>query len=435
MKYLRLLTVTCLLQFTGTCIAAEPDGFTETRRPLNQVVAIVNDGVIVSSELGAAIVEIEKQLQSRNTQVPSRDVLAKQVLERLVVEKLQLQIAEQGGMTIDDNTLNEEIRTLAKENGMTLADFRAVLERDGYDYPAFREDLRKQLLIQQTRRQMVGSRIKVTDQEIDNLLTSASGKTDVEYHLAHILVSIPEAASPEQIAAAESRARKLLERLRGGADFASTAIAESDGQTALEGGDIGWRSIGQMPSLFVEPVKLMQAGQVSDLIRNSGGFHIIKLLEKRGDERHIMRQTLARHILLTPDILNTDEENLARIRQLEIRLRGGEDFATLARSNSQDTVSAARGGELGWLSPGDTVPEFEIAMNALAPDEISAPVKTSFGWHLIQVMERREHDSTEEFERNQARKLIRSRKYDEELLLWLRRLRDEAYVEYRLDDA
>ncbi|MDH5470092.1 MAG: peptidylprolyl isomerase [Gammaproteobacteria bacterium] len=435
MKYLRLLTVTCLLQFTSTCIAAEPDGFTETRRPLNQVVAIVNDGVIVSSELGAAIVEIEKQLQSRNTQVPSRDVLAKQVLERLVVEKLQLQIAEQGGMTIDDNTLNEEIRTLARENGMTLADFRAVLERDGYDYPAFREDLRKQLLIQQTRRQMVGSRIKVSDQEIDNLLASASGKTDVEYHLAHILVSIPEAASPEQIAAAESRASKLLERLRGGADFASTAIAESDGQTALEGGDIGWRSIGQMPSLFVEPVKLMQAGQVSDLIRNSGGFHIIKLLEKRGDERHIMRQTLARHILLTPDILNTDEENLARIRQLEIRLRGGEDFATLARSNSQDTVSAARGGELGWLSPGDTVPEFEVAMNALAPGEISAPVKTSFGWHLIQVMERREHDSTEEFERNQARKLIRSRKYDEELLLWLRRLRDEAYVEYRLDDA
>ncbi|MBT8122059.1 MAG: peptidylprolyl isomerase [Gammaproteobacteria bacterium] len=437
MKYFRLLTVTCLLQFTSPCIAADPEGFSETRRPLNQVVAIVNDGIIVSSELGAAIVEIEKQLQAKNTQMPSRDVLAKQVLERLVVEKLQLQIAESSGTTIDDSTLNEEIRTLAQENGMTLADFRAVLERDGYDYSAFREDLRKQLLVQQTRRQMVGSRIKVTEQEVDNLLASlnASGKGDVEYHLAHILVSIPEAASPEQIANAENRANKLLTRLKGGADFTSTAIAESDGQTALEGGDIGWRSIGQMPSLFVEPVKLMQAGEVSGLIRNSGGFHIIKLLEKRGDERHIMRQTLARHILLKPDVLNTDEENLARIQQLEIRLRGGEDFATLARSNSQDTVSAAKGGDLGWLSPGDTVPDFEAAMKALAPGEISAPVKTQFGWHLIQVQEHREHDSTEEFERNKARNLIRSRKYDEELLLWLRRLRDEAYVEYRLGDA
>ena len=437
MKYLRLLTVTCLLQFTSPCIAADPDGLSETRRPLNQVVAIVNDGIIVSSELGAAIVEIEKQLQAKNTQIPSRDVLAKQVLERLVVEKLQLQIAERSGTTVDDSNLNEEIRMLAQENGMTLADFRAVLERDRYDYSAFREDLRKQLLIQQTRRQMVGSRIKVTDQEVDNLLASlnASGKGDVEYHLAHILVSIPEAASPEQIANAENRANKLLARLKGGADFTATAIAESDGQTALEGGDIGWRSIGQMPSLFVEPVKLMQAGEVSGLIRNSGGFHIIKLLEKRGDERHIMRQTLARHILLKPDVLNTDEETLARIRQLEIRLRNGEDFATLARSNSQDTVSAAKGGDLGWLSPGDTVPDFEVAMNALAPGEISKPVKTSFGWHLIQVQEHREHDSTEEFERNKARKLIRSRKYDEELLLWLRRLRDEAYVEYRLGDA
>jgi len=437
MKYFRLLTVTCLLQFTSICIAADAGEYTETRRPLNQVVAVVNDGIIVSSELGAAIVEVEKQLQAKNTQIPSRDVLAKQVLERLVVEKLQLQIAERSGTSIDDNALNEEIRTLAKENGMTMTDFRAVLERDGYDYPAFREDLRKQLLIQQTRRQMVGSRIKVTDQEVDNLLDSlnASGKADVEYHLAHILVSIPEAASPEQIASAESRANKLLERLRGGADFTSMAIAESDAQTALEGGDIGWRSIGQMPSLFVEPVKLMQAGQVSDLIRSSGGFHIVKLLEKRGDERHIMRQTLARHILLKPDVVNTDEDNLVRIQQLEIRLRGGEDFATLARANSQDTGSAAKGGDLGWLSPGDTVPDFETAMNALAPGEISAPVKTQFGWHLIQVQKFREHDSTEEFERNKARNLIRSRKYDEELFLWLRRLRDEAYVEYRLEDA
>ncbi len=190
-----------------------------------------------------------------------------------------------------------------------------------------------------------------------------------------------------------------------------------------------------MPSLFVDTVKDMQTGDISDIIRSSGGFHIIKLVEKRGDERHIMRQVHVRHILLKPDVMHDDEENQVRIRQLEIRLRGGADFSSLARSNSQDTLSAAKGGDLGWVNPGDTVPEFEDAMNKLAPGEISAPVKTRYGWHLIQVMEFREHDSTEEFERNKVRNLIRSRKYDEELFLWLRRLRDEAYIEYRVEDA
>jgi peptidyl-prolyl cis-trans isomerase SurA len=412
-------------------------GHTEPRPqyPLNRLVAIANNDVILSSELEDAMDEVVKQLNEKGTPIPEHAVLVKQVLERLVVDSLQLQIAADNGISVSDSMLNSEIQDLAGENGVTLSEFRDILERDGYNYSKFREDLRKQLVIRQVRRQMVASRIKVTDQEVENLLATlkASGQSDIEYHLSHILVAIPEAASPEEIQAAEQRAGSILVRLRNGEDFSAIAIAESDGQTALEGGDIGWRSLGQIPSLFVDSVKTMQVNDVSELIRSSGGFHIIKMLEKRGDERHMVEQTRARHILLKPDAVNTDEELLIRIQQLEIRLRGGEDFATLARSNSQDTLSAAKGGSLGWLNKGDTVPAFEDALDALAPGELSKPVKTQFGWHLVKVEERRTHDSTEDFENSKVRGLIRSRKYDEELFLWLRRLRDESYVEYRID--
>ncbi|MGD2112063.1 MAG: peptidylprolyl isomerase [Gammaproteobacteria bacterium] len=441
MKYPRFpATLALWLLCAGAAFAADIPADSPSvpqQGPLNRIVAVVNDGIIVSSELDDAMANVIAQLRAKGTQLPDRDVLERQVLERLVVEKLQLQLATANGMTIDDSTLNSEVQNLAHNNNLSVSEFRDVIERDGFSYATFREDLRKQLLIQELRRQMVSSRIRVTDQEIDNLLATlrASGAGDVEYHLAHILVAIPEAASPEQVQEAEQRATDILQRLRANADFAETAIAESDGQTALEGGDIGWRSLGQMPELFVEPLEGMQTGDISDLIRSPGGFHIIKLVEKRGDERHIMRQTHVRHILLKEDELHSDEENRNRIRQLEMRLRAGEDFAILARSNSQDTLSAARGGDLGWIGPGDTLPAFEKAMNQLAPGEISAPVQTRFGWHLIQVMEYRDHDDTEEFERNRVQNLIRSRKYDEELLLWLRRLRDEAYVEFRVDES
>ncbi len=414
----------------------EADTGTGKHQPLNRIVAIVNDNIILSSQLDEAITDVVRQLQEKGTPVPEQSVLVKQVLERLVMETLQLDLAKANGITVDDGTLNEEAQQLAAKNGLTLTQFRDVLESQGFSYANFREKLRKELLIQQVRRQMVGSQISVNEQEIDNMLATlkASGQGDVEYHLAHILVAIPDGADSEKIAAAEQRAGNILARLRSGANFTDIAIAESDAQTALEGGDIGWRSLGQMPSLFLEPVKAMQVGDVSDLIRSPGGFHIIKLLEKRGDERHIVEQTRARHILLKPDEINSDEEVQARIKQLMIRLENGEDFEMLARANSQDPLSAARGGDLGWLNQGDTVPEFEEQMNRLQPGELSKPFKTQFGWHLVQVMERRSHDSTEEYERSRVRQLIRSRKYDEELFLWLRRLRDESYVDYRIDD-
>ena len=411
---------------------------TEQRQqyPLNRVVAIANNDVILSSELDESINQVIRQLSEKGTPIPEHAILVKQVLERLVVDSLQLQVAADNGISISDSMLNTEIQDLARENGVSLSEFRDILERDGYDYSQFRENLRKQLIIQQIRRQMVASRIKVTDQEIDNLLArlKASGQGDIEYHLSHILIAIPEAASPEEIQATEQRANNILTRLRNGEDFAEIAIAESDGQTALEGGDIGWRSLGQVPGLFVDTVETMQVGDISNLIRSSGGFHIIKLLGKRGDERHLVEQTRARHILLKPDAVNTDEEVKLRIQQLEIRLLGGEDFATLARAHSQDTLSAARGGDLGWINKGETVPAFEEVLEKLEPGKISKPVKTRFGWHIVEVQERRMHDSTEDFERSKVRELIRSRKYDEELFLWLRRLRDESYVEYRIEE-
>ena len=403
--------------------------------PLNRIVAVVNDDIITSSELDDEMTSITAELQKKDTQLPPRAVLEKQVLERLIVKRLQLQLADSSGLDIDDTALNNKLQELARANGVTLTEFRSVLERDGYDYARFREDLRQELVINQLRRQMVGSRLNVSDQEVDNLLANleASDQGNAQYHLAHILIAIPEAASPGQIQTAEQRAGRVLASLAAGADFARTAIAESDGQTALDGGDIGWRSLGQMPTLFVEPLKSLQPGDISELIRSPSGFHIIKLIEQRGGERYVVKQTRVRHILLKPDALQSDAETRVRLQQLAQRIRGGEDFATLAKANSQDTLSAAKSGDLGWVNPGDLVPEFEETMDKLGPGQLSGPFKSQFGWHILEVMERRDYDSTEEYKRSRARQLIRSRKSDEQLLLWLRRLRDEAYVEYRLD--
>ncbi|UCC55215.1 MAG: peptidylprolyl isomerase, partial [Gammaproteobacteria bacterium] len=315
---------------------------------LNQIIAVVNDDIILQSELEAARLDVIVQLQKKDTELPPPAVLKKQVLEKLIVERLQLQLAEQSGVNIDDATLNSRMRELARKNGITLTQFREVLENEGYDYANFRENLRKQLVINRLRQQVISGRTKVSDQEVDNLLANldAAQQGDVQYHLTHILIAVPEGATPEQIQAAEARTEQLVGSLRAGADFTQTAIAESDGTTALQGGDIGWRNMGQMPTLFVEPLKDMQVGDISDPIRSPGGFHIIKLVEQRGGDRHMTNQTHVRHILLKPDALHTNEEVRTRIEQIELRIRGGEDFASLARANSQDTVSAAKGGDI-----------------------------------------------------------------------------------------
>ncbi len=402
---------------------------------LNRIVAVVNDDVILATELEDRLRLVKQQLAARQAEIPDDDTLRRQVLDRLILERLQLQLADQNNIRVDDETLNASLGNIARENGMTLTEFRKVLERDGQDWARFREDLRNQIRINRLRQQMVGNRINVTEQEIDNLLANeaAWGDRGREYHLAHILISTPEGASPEQIAETRRKAEEVLAELRAGADFARTAIAYSDDRNALEGGDLGWRKAAQLPDLFADAVRKLEPGEVSDLIRSPSGFHIIKLIETRGDERKVVTQTHARHILLRPDALQSREQVLTRLKQLRERIIGGEDFATLARANSQDKLSAARGGDLGWVNPGDLVPRFEEAMNRLQPGEISQPVETRFGWHLIQVLDRRSHDRTEDFRRAQARDFIQRRKMDEELELWLRQLRDEAYVEIRLD--
>ncbi len=405
--------------------------------PLNRIVAVINDDVITLSQLEDRVRLIRQQLEERNTQLPPAAALRRQVLERLIVENLQLQMAERSGIRVDDETLNAALRNMAAQNGMNLSEFRELLIRDGYDYETFREQLRDEITMKRIRQQMVESRVHVTQQEIDNLLASAAGYSDQdrEYRLSHILVSIPEAATPDQVEAARKRAEDILARLRAGADFAQTAIAESDSQQALNGGDLGWRKTGKLPSFFSDVVNELQKGQISNLIRSPSGFHIIKITDIRGDERHVVNQTHARHILLRPDTLTSEADIRVRMQQLHDRILGGEDFAKLARSHSQDTGSAVRGGDLGWVNPGDMVPEFEEAMNRLQPGEVSEPVKSRFGWHLIQVLERRQYDNTEEYRRARARESILRRKRDEELEVWLRRLRDESYVEYHLDES
>ncbi len=406
------------------------------REALNRIVAVVNDDVITASQLDERVNLIRQQLEERDTRLPPASVLRRQVLERLVVESLQLQVAERSGIRVDDEALNAALRTMAQQNGMNLEEFRDLLVRDGYDYESFREQLRNEITMKRIRRQMVENRVQVTQQEIDNQLANTSGEgRNREYHLAHILVSVPEAATPEQVQAARKKAEDILARLRAGADFAQTAIAESDGQQALAGGDLGWRSNDKLPTLFSDVVGELQKGQISDLIRSPSGFHIIKILDIRGDERHVVEQTHARHILLRPDALTSEADVRLRMQQLRARIIGGEDFGKLARAHSQDKASAVRGGDLGWINPGDMVPEFEQAMNRLEPGEVSEPVKSRFGWHLIQVLDHRHRDITDEYRRARARESIRQRKTDEELEIWLRRLRDESYVEYHLDDS
>jgi len=314
---------------------------------------------------------------------------------------------------------------------------RDVLENDGYDFAEFRAQVRSQIRISQVRQRNVGDRVIVSNRDVDSFLAmqAKQGPADNEYHLSHILLALPDGASPEQIAKTRARAGELLQRLRDGANFAEMAVAESDGQRALEGGDMGWKKASQLPTIFSRVVPAMNVGDVSEVIRSPSGFHIVRLAEVRGEDKHIVMQTLSRHILIRTNEVISDEEAQTRLEQLKLRIEGGEDFGDLARSHSDDRASAINGGELGWLSPGDLIPKFEKVADNLALDEVSKPFKTQFGWHIVQVVERREYDNTEEVMRSKAREQIRERKAEEEGQAWLRQLRDSAYVEYRLDES
>ncbi len=416
------------------CLAGT--SWANTYQAIDGIVAVVNDDVILRSELESATHKIALQAQERGARIPPRSVLEQQVLERLISERLQLQAARDAGIEVTEEMVNRALANIAARSGLSLAEMRDVLLADGLDFREFRRQLHDEIAIQQLRDREIRRRIRVTDQEVERFLASAQqqGSDRAEYRLAHILVATPDGASARDIEQARNRAQALLTRLRGGEDFAAVAMSESAGGQALEGGDLGWRSADQLPSLFSERVAEMERGQINGPIPSSGGFHIIQLVDHRGgSERHLVTQVLARHILIRTNEVTSDTDARSRLQQLRGRIQGGGDFATLAQGHSDDKGSAIRGGELGWLSPGDVVPEFEAQISTLPPNGISEPFKTEFGWHIVQVVDRRRHDNTEEVRRNNARQAIGNRKLDEEFELFVRRLRDEAYVEIRLN--
>lgn len=405
--------------------------------PVDRIIAVVNDDVIMESELEVRLRTVKGQLQQRNTPLPPEATLRTQVLERLIITRLQLQAAARSGVRISDQRLNAALARIASQNKMSLAQFRQILERDGFDFNVYREDIRREMIISRLVQRAVKQRINITDQEIANFL--ATNKTQAssinEYRLSHILIQLPEAASAEQVQAAQRKADATVAKLREGADFSQVAAASSAGQQAFEGGDLGWRKTAQIPSLFADIVTNMSKGDISDPIRSPSGFHIIQLADVRGQQqRHVTNQSFARHILIKTNEVTSNDDARNRLTQLLIRLEGGDDFGTLARAHSDDRGSAANGGELGWTSPGALVPQFEAEMNKLEPGQISQPFQSPFGWHIVQLIDRRTHDDTEKFLENKAREFLTQRKTEEETETWLRRLRDEAYVEYRLED-
>ncbi|HUL42471.1 MAG TPA: peptidylprolyl isomerase [Burkholderiales bacterium] len=415
--------------------AAQTDAANTKIIPLDRIVAVVNDDVITQYELDDHINLVVNQLKKQGTPLPPRNVLEKQLLERLINDRVQLQYAKETGVRVDDTLLEKTMERIAQNNKMSLQQMRDTLERDGVNFNHFREEIRNEIIMTRLKERDVDNKIVVTDSEIANYLKSqaALGKED-EYNLAHILVLVPEQASPEQIQAKRARAEQALEQIKNGADFAQIAVSYSDAADALQGGALGWRPAGRLPTLFLDALRSMKPGDVSGILRSANGFHIIKLLDERGKDATIeVQQTHVRHILVKTSELVSDSEARARLLNLKERLENGADFAELARLNSEDG-SAAQGGDLGWISPGDTVPDFEHAMNALKIGQISDPVRSPYGWHLIQVLARREQDVTHDRERLLARQAIRARKADEAYEEWLRQLRDSAYVEYHLND-
>jgi peptidyl-prolyl cis-trans isomerase SurA len=404
---------------------------------VDRIIAVVNDQVITQNDLNERITLVKRQLQGQNVQLPPADVIAKQLLERMINDLVQVQLAKENGIKIDDATLEKTIQRIAEDNNLSMAAFRAMLEKDGIKYPRFREDIRQEILLTRLREREVDSTIVVTDAEVESQIAAEARDqtSNVEFRLSHILVTVPQQATPDQIEARRRRAMQALSELRKGAVFAQVAATYSDATDALQGGNLGWRAAGRLPTLFLETVDKLKPGETSDIVRSPNGFHIIKLLEKRGKTAtsDAVQQTHARHILIRTKDTLSDADVRARLVSLRARIEAGEDFAEIAKVSSDDG-SAAKGGDLGWIVPGDTVPEFERAMNALRDGEISQPVQSQFGWHLIQVTERRAEPVSEDRKKVAARNAVRARKADEAYQDWLRQIRDRAFVEYRLED-
>ena len=421
------------LACSATAHAANPQ---KQATPIDRIAAVVNEDVITRNELDERMDIVVRQLQKQGTALPQLEALEKQMLERMIIDMLQTQFAKETGVRVDDTQLDKTLQRIALDNKFSsLAEFRAKLEQDDVNFKKFREEIRSEIIATRLREREVDSKLVISDSEIENYLTTQARQPckGEEYQLAHILVLVPEQASADKIQASRQRAEQALEQLRGGAEFAQVAAGFSDAKDAMQGGSLGWRPTDRIPTLFLDALQKMHNGETSPILRSPNGFHILKLIERRSkDVPQVVTQTHVRHILIKTSELVPENEAKNRLLEIKQHIDTGADFAEQAKRFSEDG-SAAQGGDLGWVSPGETVPEFEDAMNALPESQVSGAVQSGFGWHLIQVLERRNADVSVEQKRQQAHMAIRGFKSEEAYQDWLRQLRDRAYVEYRLD--
>ena len=425
--------------------AAPSSGTVETPAPavqapgvlLDRVVAVVNDEVILKSELDVRVEMMTKQIQQQHTALPPDKVLRKQVLDQMVTAKVELEQAADKGVTVTDDAVNQALSRIAARGGVTLEQLPDELKKEGLDYPTFRQDLRDQIIIQNLEQQVLNDRMHISQQELDDQMRAdeASGNAEASYRLAQILITTPLNPSPDDIAAARKKADEIYQKLKAGADFAATAVASSDDQQALKGGEIGWRKGSELPTIFASVVTSMKPGDISEPIQSASGFHIVKLEDvKQSAGQTEVTQTHARHILVRPSALLSPEQAKAKIDDIYKQLQAGADFAKLAEADSDDPGSAKQGGDLGWLDPGATVPEFDATMNKLQPGEMSAPFKSQFGWHIVQVLGRRQAEPSEDSRKSKAYEALFARKSEEVIQQWLSELKDSAFIEYHLDD-
>ncbi|MEQ1768052.1 MAG: peptidylprolyl isomerase [Methylotenera sp.] len=403
---------------------------------LDRIVAVVDQTVITEQELEGRIATVTAQLKKQGNELPEESILRKQILERLISDTLQIQFAAQTGLKVDDSQLDKTIERIAEQNQLTLTEFSEALAKDGISMRKFRADIRNEIIIARLREREVDGRVNVSESEIDNYLTSQASRNESqdEFEISHILIRTPEEGATEDIQKAKAKAEEAINQLKAGASFAKVSASFSDAPNALEGGNLGWKSGTQIPALFLDALKDMQVGENSATLRSPNGFHILKLTNKRGGNSPlVIQQTHARHILIKITEVLSENEAKQKMDVIKERLDNNEKFEALARQYSEDST-ASNGGDLGWVNPGDTVPQFEKAMNDLKDNQISAPVRSQFGWHIIQVLERRSQDMSKESARLKARQEIRNRKADEAYQDWIRELRDRAYVELRLED-
>ncbi len=400
---------------------------------LDKVIAVVDDDVVLQSELDHRLVAVYAQIQKAGTQAPPQDILIQQVLNRLISERLQLNIAYSAGVRISDEEVNQTIGRIVQNGNMTMDQYVEQIHAQGSTIASIREDIRDELTIVRVQQGRVMRRIRISEQELDNFLNSEEGRflTSPDVNIGQILLPVPTGSSSIETEAILARANDLVVQINAGTDFRQLAIANSADQSALQGGDLGWRKMAQLPSIFIQAVEKLDLGQISAPIRSAAGFHLLKLYERRGGGKRLVEQHFARHILIKPNQIRDEETTVAQLAELRKRVLEGEDFGALSKEFSEDPGSALKGGELGWSTPGMFVPEFEQTMNSIAIDEVSEPFRSQFGWHILQVTERREQDFSDNILRNGAENMLRQRKFEEELQVWLQEIRDEAFIEIK----